>query len=216
MWYANAHRTFVTGKWHLLFLMEHIFQTQSIVKTRRFNLLKIKELRFPHLEGFIFYACQRREGRPKQMQLSWFLRFLTDFRFVDFRIIRISAFPVFRISGFLHFRFGVSTCIRPRRAGWMEGLFEVVVLKFQFSDPKWNLLNWCSDSRPNSHLWKVVLPSYLARNVTQFHLFGASDCQHGRFKYGRIPAASKLAHLLQFYVIWHLRDWNMAQFVSNY
>ena len=78
---------------------------------------KIKELRFPHLEGFIFYASQRREGRPKQMQLSWFLRFLTDFRFVDFRIIRISAFPVFRISGFLHFRFGVSTCIRPRRAG---------------------------------------------------------------------------------------------------
>ena len=146
---------------------------------------------------FHFYASQRREGRPKQPQLPWFLRFLTDFRSADFRIARISAFPVFRISGFLHFRFGVSTCIRPRRAGWMEGLFEVVVLKFQFSDPKWNLLNWCSDSRPNSHLWKVVLPSYLARNVTQFHLFGASDCQHGRFKYGRIPAVSK-AHLLEF------------------
>ena len=164
---------------------------------------------------FYFYASQRREGRPKQTKLPWFLRFLTDFRFADFRMVWISAFPVFRISSFLHFRSGVSTCIRPRRAGWMEGLFEVVVLKSQFSDPKWKLLNWCSDSRANSHLWKVVLPSYLARNVTQFRLFGASDCQHGRFKCGRIPAVSK-AHLLEFYGIWHLRDWNMAQSVSQY
>ena len=38
----------------------------------------------------------------------------------------------------------------------------------QFSDPKWNLLNWFSDSRANSHLWKVILLSYVARNVTQF------------------------------------------------
>ena len=37
----------------------------------------------------------------------------------------------------------------------------------QFSDPKWNLLNWYSDCRANSHLWKVLLPRYLARNVTQ-------------------------------------------------
>ena len=41
----------------------------------------------------------------KKMQLSWFLRFLTDFRFADFRMIRISSFPIFRISVFLHFRF---------------------------------------------------------------------------------------------------------------
>ena len=38
----------------------------------------------------------------------------------------------------------------------------------QFPDPKWNLLNWFSDSRVNYHLWKVILLSYLARNVTQF------------------------------------------------
>ena len=35
---------------------------------------------------------------------TW-LRFLTDFRFADFRMIRISAFSVFRMSGFLRFRF---------------------------------------------------------------------------------------------------------------
>ena len=34
------------------------------------------------------------------------------------------------------------------------------------------------------------------------------------FKNGRIPAVSK-AHLLEFYGVRHLRDWNMAQFVSN-
>ena len=39
------------------------------------------------------------------MQLSWFFRFLTNFRFADFRMIRVSAFPAFRISVFLHFRF---------------------------------------------------------------------------------------------------------------
>ena len=91
-----------------------------------------------------------------------------------------------------------------------DALFEVVMVKSQFSDPKWNLLNWFSDSRANSYLWTVVSPSYLARNVTQFHRpvwsFG--------FKYRRIPAVSK-AHLLEFYGIWHLRDWNMAQFVSQ-
>ena len=34
------------------------------------------------------------------------------------------------------------------------------------------------------------------------------------FKYGRIPAVSK-PHLLEFYGTWHLRDWNMAQFMSQ-
>ena len=49
---------------------------------------------------FYFYASQRREGRPKQTKLPWFLRFLTDFRFADFRMVRISAFPHFRFSVF--------------------------------------------------------------------------------------------------------------------
>ena len=34
------------------------------------------------------------------------------------------------------------------------------------------------------------------------------------FKYDRIPVVSK-AHLLEFYGVRHLRDWNMAQFVSQ-
>ena len=91
--------------------------------------------------------------------LQYWLWFLTDLRFAHFWMIRISAFPVFLFSG-LSFPVSVSTYIRPCRAGWMEGLFEVVVVKSQFSDPKWNLLNRFSDSRANSHLWKVVLPSY--------------------------------------------------------
>ena len=44
--------------------MEPICQTQSIVKTKRFNLLKIKQLRFAYLEGFVLYASQRPEESP--------------------------------------------------------------------------------------------------------------------------------------------------------
>ena len=90
-------------------------------------------------------------------------------------MIRISAFPVFPISRFQHFRFmcqPVETCIWPCTAGWIEGLFEVVALKYQFSDSKWDLPSWFSDSRANFHLWTVVLPSYLARNVTSVLSFG--------------------------------------------
>ena len=50
--------------------MEPICGTQSILKKKPFNLLKIKQLRFDYLEGFIFYASQSREGSLKQMQLS--------------------------------------------------------------------------------------------------------------------------------------------------
>ena len=49
---------------------------------------------------------------------------------------------------------------------------------------------------------------------TEFHLF---ELRLG-FKYGRIVAVSKAhlqLHLPEFYGIWHPRDWNMAQFVSE-
>ena len=79
-------------------------------------------------------------------------------RFPDDPDFCISGFPYFRVSTFPVY---VSTCIWPCRAGWIEGLFEVVALKSQFSDPKWDLPSWFSDSRANFHLWTVVLPSYL-------------------------------------------------------
>ena len=56
-------------------------------------------------ERFYFLRLSASIRSAKQMQLSWFFQFLTDFRFADFRMIRISAFPAFRISVFLHFRF---------------------------------------------------------------------------------------------------------------
>ena len=49
---------------------------------------------------------RREEAVTTRMQLSLFvvfliwLRFLVDFRFADFRLIRISALPVFHISRF--------------------------------------------------------------------------------------------------------------------
>ena len=122
---------------------------------------------------FYFLRLSASIRSPKQMQLSWFLRFLTDFRFADFRMIRISAFPVFRISVFLHFRF----MCQPKFVGPVEWQ---VYSKSQYlnlnfltqndtclidadlqNDTCFNLI-----LDANSHLWKVVLRCFLARKVT--------------------------------------------------
>ena len=77
----------------------------------RFSLLKIKQLRDVCLLFRRFYLLRVSASRrsPKRMQLSPFfwnwLLFLLDFNLFDFLMIRISAFPVFRISGFHDFRF---------------------------------------------------------------------------------------------------------------
>ena len=151
--------------------MQPICQTQSIVELR-FSSVKIKQLR--RFGRFYLLRVSTSKTSPKRMQLSLIVG-------IAFGFWLISELPISGWSGFPHFRFSVfppyvSTCIWPCRAGWIEGLFEVVALKSQFSDPKWDLPSWFSDSRANFHLWTVVLPSYLARNVTQFHLFWASDC----------------------------------------
>ena len=87
-----------------------------------------------------------------------------------FRHFRFSVYPGFHVSGV-----GVNLDFDLAEAGWIEDLFEVVALKSQFSDPKWNCL---VDSLANSYLWKFVLPSYLARNVTaQFHV--TLELRHG-------------------------------------
>ena len=159
--------------------MEPICQTQSIVELR-FSSVKIKQLR--RFGRFYLLRVSTSKRSPKRMQLSLIVGIaLGSWLISDLSISGWSGFPQFRISGYSYFRVStfpvyVSTCIWPCRAGWIESLFEVVALKYQFSDPKWDLPSWFSDSRAHFHLWTVVLPSYLARNVTQFHLFWASDC----------------------------------------
>ena len=52
---------FVAGQlWYLLFLMKPVCQIQSMEELR-FSLVKMKQLRFAHLEGFMFYVSQRRK-----------------------------------------------------------------------------------------------------------------------------------------------------------
>ena len=150
--------------------MEPTCQTQSIVEVH-FSSVKIKQLR--RFGRFNLLRVSTSKRSSKRMQMSLIVGIAFGFWFPDDPEFRISGFPYFRVSTFPVY---VSTCIWPCRAGWIEGLFEVVALKSQFSDPKWDLPSWFSDSRANFHLWTVVLPSYLARNVTQFHLFWASDC----------------------------------------
>ena len=103
--------------------MEPIWQTQLIVELR-FSSVKIKQLR--RFKRFYLLRVSTSKISPKQKEAvsnCWnCLRLLNDFRDdLDFRI-----------SGFPYFRF---TC-QPAFDGLLEGLFEVVALKSQFSDPK--------------------------------------------------------------------------------
>ena len=76
------------------------------------------------------YSCLYFLGLPSAP--DWF----QICRFPDDPDFRISGFPYFRVSTFPVY---VSTCIWPCRAGWIEGFLEVVALKSQFPDPKWDL-----------------------------------------------------------------------------
>ena len=138
--------------------MQPICQTQSIVELR-FSSVKIKQLR--RFGRFYLLRVSTSKRSPKRMQLSLIVGIAFGFWLIsDLPISGWSGFPHFRISGFPYFRVStfpvyVSTCIWPCRAGWIEGLFEVVALKSQFSDPKWDLLSWFSDRQANFHLWTV-------------------------------------------------------------
>ena len=149
-------------------------------RNRSWNWVSVQWKANSRLFGRFYLLCVSTSKRsPKRMQLSLIVR-------ITFGFWLISDLPISEWSGFPHFQFSIN----PRfnisglrvnlhltlRAGWIEGLLEVVALKSQFSDPNWDLPSWFSDSRANFHLWTVFLPSYLARNVTQFHLFWALDC----------------------------------------
>ena len=93
-----------------------------------------------------------------------------NFRFADFRMIRISSFPVFLVSGFHVSGLGVNLQSQLNRR-FIRGCSSYISIFW----PETKLLSWFPNSRANSHLWKVVLPCYLARNVTRFHLLLAWD-----------------------------------------
>ena len=90
----------------------------------------------------------------------------------------------------------------------MEGLFEVVVLKSQFSDQNETYLIDFLILELTLTSGKLFYRAIkLETTDTEFHLFGLRL----GFKYGRIAAVSK-AHL-QLHLPGIL--WNMAQFVSE-
>ena len=137
---------------------------------------------------------------------------ILDCRFPDDPNFRISVFLYFRV---LSFPVYVSPCIWPCRAGWIEGLFEVVALNNSLIQnetctcPVW-LIFWFSRK-----LWPLdscftELFSSNRDTVSPVWSFGLLTWD----KNGRILAVSK-AHLRDFYGVRHLRDWNMAQSVSQ-
>ena len=97
MWYVSAHRVFVTGLWYLLFLMEPIWQTQSIVELR-FSSVKIKQLR--RFGRFYLLRVSTSKRSPKRMQLSLIVG-------IAFGSWLISDLPISAWSGVPHFRFSL-------------------------------------------------------------------------------------------------------------
>ena len=150
--------------------MEPICQTQSIVELR-FSSVKIKQLR--RFGRFYLLRVSTSKRSPKRMQLSLIVGIAFGswlIRFADFRMIRISAFPVFNISGL---RVNLHLTLQSRlNSRFIRGCSSEISIFCS----KWDLPRWFSDCRANFHLWTVVLPTYLARNVTQFHPFWASNC----------------------------------------
>ena len=132
--------------------------------SRSFRLDRPGILAWERLYRSAFIQTPRRSPKTR-MQWSpffFFFFFLLCFGFLSisdlpfFRIIRISALPVFPISTFSHLRFNLCLTLKTRLNGRFS---EVIALKSQFSDPKWSLLGWYSDSWANFHVWTVVLPT---------------------------------------------------------
>ena len=97
-----------------------------------------------------------RRSRTTRMQLSLFvvfliwLRFLVDFRFADFRMIRISALPVFHISRFPGFQISLLRVNRYRELRVYFTMGKIVIegqkITLEYSSPRcyWSMgdLTW--------------------------------------------------------------------------
>ena len=154
--------------------MEPICQTQSIVE------LHFSENQTATPFGRIYLLRVSTSKRsPKRMQLSlifgiafgsWLISDLPISGWSGFPYFRFSIFPRFNISGL---RVNLHLTLQSRlNRRFIRGCSSEISIFWS----KWDLPSWFSDSRANFHLWTVVLPSYLARNVTEFHLFWSSDC----------------------------------------
>ena len=156
--------------------MGPICHTQSIVELR-FSSVKIKQLRW--FGRFYLLRVSTSKRSPKRMQLSlivgiafgsWLISDLPISGWSGFPYFRFSVFPRFNISGL---RVNLHLTLQSRlNRRFIRGCSSKISIFWS----KWGLPSWFSDSRANFHPWTVVLPSYLARNVTQFHLCWASDC----------------------------------------
>ena len=152
---------------YLMFLMEPICQTQSIVELR-FISVEIKQLR--RLGRFYLLRVSTSKRSPKlsdwfhiwQVYCNCFILFINGASLLAIHVTRLVNFLILE-----------QTFISER-------LF------------------------------------YRAIYVETWHSFTCFELRivSMGFKNGRIPAVSK-AHLLEFYGVRHLRDWNMAQFVSQ-
>ena len=147
------------------------------------------------LDSSIFFLKSTRIFFSTQISKFWLVFFFRSWTY----ILQISTRFLLHSMYFTSFDLSImfSTCFY-YRYNFVRNETPYVALKSGFSDPKWDLPSWFSDSRANFHLWTVVLPSYLTRNVTQFHLFWS----------GLLVCDSKMAAYQQFlkHIYWNFME----------
>ena len=185
--------------------MEPICQTQSIVELR-FSSVKIKQLR--RFGRFYLLRVSTSKRSPKRMQLSLIVG-------IAFGFWLISDLPISGWSGFPHFRFSLFPGFN------ISGLRVNLHLTLQ-SRLNRRFIRGCSPEI--SIFWSKMRSSQLIfwlssklspLNGSFTELFSSKrDTVSHVLSLGLIAWDSK-AHLLEFYGVQHLRDWNMTQFVSH-
>ena len=133
------------SEWYLLFLLEPICQTQSIVELR-FSSVKIKQL---HL---LLVSTSKRNPRRMQLSQRFEIGFwlILDYRFPDFCF---SVFPGFVLSG-LCFTLHLTLQGRLNRR-FIRGCSSEISILLSKMKPVHILYSWFSDSRANPHLWQL-------------------------------------------------------------
>ena len=156
--------------------MQPICQTQSTVELR-FSSLKIKQL---HRFGrFYLLRVSTSKRSPKRMQLSLIVGIAIGFWLIsDLLISWWSGFPHFRFSIFprldisclrVHLHLTLQSRLNRR---FIRGCSSEISIFWSKMRPS-QLIFWFSSTLSPLN---GFFPSYLARNVTRFHLFWASDC----------------------------------------
>ena len=195
--------------------IETITKIKSIVELR-FTSVKIKQLR--PFGRFYLLRVSTSKRSPKRMQLSlifgiafgsWLISDLPISGWSGFPYFRFSVFPRFNISGL---RVNVHLTLQSRlNRRFIRGCSSEISIFWSKMRPS-QLIFWFSSKLSPLNGCFTELFGSKRDTVSPISIFGLLAWDSKIAAYQQF-----LKHiLLEFYGVRHLRDWNMAQFVSQY